>query len=164
MKSVAPSIGVPGVAFRNNCTSASRLPDLPGADVAATRRLERIHVRQLFFRHCFYEGSSNLGLQSVRNRSCRTYASPFSNASRTSRDAQIYDTTHADGPANGASGPGRLSSRKTPFRDLRLWLHRRPDPQPRPPCLSIRPSQCAIGRTVRGWPARIEWLRLSPGA
>ena len=78
---MASGIGVPEVASRNDCTSASRLPGLLVADVAATRRLERIHVRQLLFRHCFYEGSSNLGLQSVRNRSCRTYASPFKTAS-----------------------------------------------------------------------------------
>ncbi len=76
MKSMAPNIGVLGVAFRNDCTSTSQLPDLLVADVAATRRLERIHVRQLFVRHCFYEGSSSLGLQSVRKRPCRTYASP----------------------------------------------------------------------------------------
>ena len=76
---MAPGIGVPEVASRNNYTSTSRLPGLPVADVAATRRLERIHVRQLLVRHCFNEGSSNLGLQSVRNRSCRTYASPFQN-------------------------------------------------------------------------------------
>ena len=93
---MASGIGVPEVASRNNCTSASRLPGLLVADVAATRRLERIHVRQLLFRHCFYEGSSNLGLQSVRNRSCRTYASPLLDAPHKCSDAHVNDTT---GPA-----------------------------------------------------------------
>ena len=53
MKSVAPVIGVAGVASRNNWTSASRLPGLLVADVAALKRLERIHVRQLLVRRRF---------------------------------------------------------------------------------------------------------------
>ena len=46
-KSVAPVIGVAGIASRSNWSSASRPPDLLVADVTALRRPERIDVRQL---------------------------------------------------------------------------------------------------------------------
>ena len=87
------AIGVARVASRNNCTSASQLPGLPVADVAATRRLERIHVRQLLVCHCFNEGSSNLGLQSVRKHPCRTYASPLLNQKRNQAISPFKVTT-----------------------------------------------------------------------
>ena len=55
----------------------SPLPGLAGSRRSRFRRLERIHVRQLFLRHRINEVDGFLGLQSVTEHPCRTRASPF---------------------------------------------------------------------------------------
>ncbi len=56
---------------------ASPLPGIAGSRRSRFRRLERIHVRQLFLRHRINEVDGFLGLQSVTEHPCRTRASPF---------------------------------------------------------------------------------------
>ena len=63
------------------------------ADVAATRRLERIHVRQLLVRHRFYEGGSSLGLQSVKRTPLSKLRVPKLTISPMRDDTQINYTT-----------------------------------------------------------------------